>query len=67
MTNNAAILSVIGGTVAIVAGISIKQFYASDMHGQLGRPIARWKGQLMFVGIGILFLVVGIAHLFTDH
>ena len=67
MTNNAAILAVIIGTIAIVAGVNIKQFYASDMYGRLGRPIARWKGQLLFAGIGILFLAVGIARLITDR
>jgi hypothetical protein len=67
MSNNDAIISVIVGTASVVAGVTIKQFYASDMYGKLGQPITRRKGQLLFVGIGILFLAFGIAHLFTDH
>jgi VIT1/CCC1 family predicted Fe2+/Mn2+ transporter len=70
MSNNDAILSIIVGGIGIVAGLTIKQFNAARgmPGGSLSdKPIARWQGQLLFVGIGIVFLSFGIAHFFSDH
>jgi hypothetical protein len=67
MRDNGAIGSIIVGTIGIILALTIKQFYASDMYGKQGPPISRWKGQLLFGGVGLLFLVVGVAHLFTNR
>jgi uncharacterized membrane protein YidH (DUF202 family) len=68
MSNDKAILSIIVGAIMIVVGVTVKQFYAGNQYSsRQGHPMARWKGQLLFVGIGIVFLSFGIASFFSDH
>jgi hypothetical protein len=67
VNQNKAILAIIVGLVGITLGLTINQFYASNMYGRLGRPIARWQRRLLFAGIGTVFLVVGIAYFFSEH
>jgi VIT1/CCC1 family predicted Fe2+/Mn2+ transporter len=65
MTNTSAIIVIVMGLGMITAGLTIKQFYAAKgMYGALSdKKIPRWAGRLLFVGIGTVFISVGIAHL----
>jgi hypothetical protein len=70
VSTNKAVLAIVMGTAFIVLGLTMKQFYAARGiygAGKLGRPIARWKGRLLFLVIGIAFCLVGIAYFVTDH
>ena len=70
MSTNMAVLLIAVGLAAIVLGLTVKQFYAAKGNiGSPGRgkPIARWKGQVLFVVIGIVFLALGIGHFFVEH
>jgi hypothetical protein len=62
MTEARAIFFVVIGSLAIYGGFTSKQFYAirSD------RKVARWKGRLLFVVVGAVFLLVGIKYFFYD-
>ena len=58
VSTNMAVLSIVIGVTAIVLGLTVKQFYAASGFygaGGRGRPIATWKGRLLFVGIGVIF------------
>jgi hypothetical protein len=67
VSDDKAILAVIVGIISIVVGLTVKQFYASNMYGSAGPPIPRWQGRVLFVGVGIVFLAVGISHFFSNH
>jgi len=69
MSTNKAILAIVVGVIAIVIGLTNKQFYASrGMYAAgLGPPIARWQGLLLFVVVGFVFCTVGIAYFFSPH
>ncbi len=64
MSTNKAILAIVVGVIAIVLGLTIKQFYAAKgVYGvTLGRPIPRWQGRLLFLVIGGLICLVGITY-----
>jgi hypothetical protein len=65
MTDSSAIIAIIFGLGMIALGVTIEQFYAAKgMYGALSdKKIPRWQGRLLFIGIGAVFLLVGIAHL----
>jgi hypothetical protein len=65
MTDTSAIIAIIIGFAMIALGVTIKQFYAAKgMYGELSdKKIPRWAGRLLFIVIGTVFLLVGIAHL----
>ena len=70
MNETKAILAIIVGSVAIVLGLTIKQFYAA--RGALGvtvsnRPIAIWKGRLLFFIVGAAMVLVGIKFFLFDQ
>jgi hypothetical protein len=56
-------MGIIVGLIAILAGILGKTFYLADIWGgSVGdRPIPRWLGRLLFVGVGVFFVICGIA------
>ena len=63
MSETKAVLALVAGAVAIVLGLTIKQFYAS--RGSLGvtvsdRPISTWKGRLLFLAVGTLLVHIGL-------
>jgi len=65
MSDTTAIVVIIIGLAMIALGVIIKQFYAG--RGDYGvalsdKKIPRWAGRLLFIGIGAVFLLVGIAH-----
>jgi hypothetical protein len=68
MTETKAIFSIVVGCAAIYFGFTVKQFYAArGMYGGgSGPPIARWKGRLLFVVVGIGFLLIGLSYFFYD-
>ena len=68
MTETKAIIAIIVGSASIVIGFTIKQFYAAKgIYGAVGdHPIARWKGRLMFVVGGTVFLLLGLKYFFYD-
>jgi len=70
MDADKAVLSIIVGGIFLVAGLTINQFYAAKgiLGGSLSdKPIAKWKGRLLFLLIGIVFCSMGIAYFFSDH
>jgi hypothetical protein len=64
MTEGTAIFAIIFGLIAIVLGIVSKTFFLSSLYGALssGRQIAKWKGRLFSIIIGIVALLIGIQH-----
>jgi hypothetical protein len=69
MNETKAIIAIIVGSAAIVFGFTIKQFYAAKgIYGAVGsdRKVARWKGRLMFVVGGTVFLLLGLKYFFFD-
>jgi hypothetical protein len=69
MTEAKAIMAIIAGCVMIVIGFINKQFYAAKgLYGAgLGHPIARWKGRLLFLVVGIMFLCAGVGFYFRSR
>jgi hypothetical protein len=70
MNADKAIMLIIVGGIFLVLGITINQFYAAK--GILGvslsdKPIATWKGRLIFLTVGSVFCALGIAYFFSDH
>lgn len=70
MNETKAILAIIGGVAMIVAGFTIKQFYAA--RGMFGaalsdRKIATWQGRLLFLIIGVVMLLVGLKFFLFDQ
>ena len=66
MSDTSAIIVIISGLGMIALGVTIKQFYAAKgIYGAAlsDKKIPRWAGRLLFIGIGTVFLLVGIAHL----
>jgi hypothetical protein len=70
MTEIKAIIAIAVGSAAIVFGFTTKQFYLGRI---LGGPtasssptVARWKGRLLFVVVGVAFLLVGFRYFFYD-
>jgi hypothetical protein len=68
MTETKAIIAIIIGSAAIYFGFTIQQFYAANgMFGAVGgRPVTRWKGRLLFVVVGVVFLSIGFRYFFYD-
>jgi hypothetical protein len=64
MTEVTAIFAIIFGLIAITLGIVSKTFYLSSLYGALssGRQIAKWKGRLFFIVVGIVMLLIGIQY-----
>jgi hypothetical protein len=65
-----AILAIVVGIVAIILGLTIKQFYAA--RGDLGvtvsdRQITTWKGRLLFFIIGAAMVLVGVKFFLFDR
>ena len=63
MNETKAILLIVAGSVAIILGLTVKQFYAA--RGVLGvtssnRQIATWKGRAIFLVVGAFMLLIGI-------
>jgi hypothetical protein len=63
MNETKAILLIAAGSVAIILGLTVKQFYAA--RGALGvtssnRQIATWKGRAIFLVVGAFMLLIGI-------
>jgi len=63
MNETKAILLITAGTVAIILGLTVKQFFAAK--GVFGvtssnRQIATWKGRVLFFIVGALLLLIGI-------
>jgi hypothetical protein len=63
MNETKAILLITAGAVAIVLGLTVKQFFAAK--GVFGvtssnRQIATWKGRVLFFIVGALLLLIGI-------
>jgi hypothetical protein len=70
MNETKALLAIIGGIAMIIAGFTIKQFYAAK--GMFGaalsdRKIATWQGRLLFLVIGVAMLLVGIKFFVFDQ
>jgi len=64
-----AMLAIVAGGEMIFAGFTIKQFYAAKgLYGALSsdREVARWKGGLLFVAVGVGFLLLRFKYLFFD-
>ena len=57
-----AIFAIIVGCIAIAVACFGKKFYAADVWGgSVGnKPIPKWQGRLIFLFVGILFIVCGI-------
>lgn len=54
-------LIAIVGVVCLAIACFNRQFYWAKLYGGGGnRPAPRWIGRLMFGGIGLLFVVLGI-------
>ena len=57
------------GIAGIVIGIFGKHFYAATgldaTHS--GKEVERWKGRLLYVGCGIVFLVAGLQYFAAHH
>ena len=70
MNETKAIIGIVVGCAAIFAGFTIKQFYVGNILAVLGssscRPVARWKGRLLFVVVGAAFLFFGLAYFFFN-
>jgi hypothetical protein len=70
MNETKAIIAIIVGSAAIVFGFTTKQFYVGRILGgptaSSSPPIARWKGRLMFVAGGAVFLLLGLKYFFFD-
>jgi hypothetical protein len=65
MSEETAVAAILFGSIAIVLGITIKTFYAArGMFGAVlsDRQIARWKGRLFFIVVGIIMLLIGIQY-----
>ena len=63
MNDTKAILLIAAGVVAIILGLTVKQFFAAK--GVFGvtssnRQIATWKGRVLFFIVGALLLLIGI-------
>jgi hypothetical protein len=56
------ILFVILGTVAIAAGVFVKDFYVADILSGVGfkQKRSRWSGRLIFIVGGLSFVAAGI-------
>jgi hypothetical protein len=64
MNETSAIIVIVIGGLMIFFGFTANRFYAAPA---LRRPLARWKGQTLFVGIGIVFLLIGLQYFFFAH
>jgi hypothetical protein len=71
MTEGKAFLSIAVGCGAIVWSFFIKQFYAGRILGgptsTQGRPIPRWRGRLIFLVVGTVFILVGLRFFLFDQ
>jgi hypothetical protein len=65
MTYGKAVASSIVGLAMIVFGILCNKFYyAKGMYGgNLGRVAPLWFGRILFIGIGTVFIIVGMYYL----
>ena len=66
MTDTSAIIAICIGIVMILVGLLVKQFHqAKGTSGAVlsDRKVPRWQGRILFIGIGIVFLIVGIRFL----
>ena len=61
-----AVICVAIGLLGIVVGILNKRFYAATgfTGTDSGKLVERWKGRLLFLIVGALFLIVGLRNLF---
>ena len=63
-----AMLAIILGLSCIAAGLNLNPFYVNNLYHTRIRTVApRWQVRLLEVGIGIVFLAIGIAFLFSEH
>jgi hypothetical protein len=53
MSTSKAVLGIVVGLASIVFGLTRKQFYAAGIYnsGRFGKPVARWKGRMLFAVI----------------
>ena len=70
MNETKAILAIVIGSVVIIAGLTMKQFYAA--RGVLGvtvsnRQIATWKGRLLCLIVGVAMVLVGVKFFLFDQ
>ena len=65
-TDFAALLA---GTVFIILGILGNEFYyASGLYGDATKKRAPvWAGRLMFIGVGVLFILFSLKNLYYGH
>ena len=61
MTDGEAVLFIVIGFVAVLAGLVNRRFYGGPVgHGP---PIARWKGMTLFLFVGLVFIAAGVYHM----
>lgn len=67
-TDTGAILAIAMGCVFIAATFVIGQFHYAKSIMSISRSPRKaplWAGRAMFMVVGIVFLIVGVAHFFT--
>jgi len=64
-----AIWVIIGGCFAIVFAFVKKEFFSADIAGGSisDKPISKWAGRTVFIVVGVLLIIGGIASLLSDH
>jgi hypothetical protein len=71
ITEGKAICSIIVGCGAIAFSLVVNQFYTGRILGgptsAQGRPIPRWRGRLIFIVGGSLFILVGLKFFLFDR
>lgn len=70
MKETKAVLAIVIGSVVIIVGLTVKQFYAAK--GALGvtvsnRQIATWKGRLLVLIVGAAMVLVGVKFFLFDQ
>ena len=56
------------GIAGILIGCMTKTFYyIKGRFGSSDEPAPTWFGRLIFIGVGVLFVVMGLRHLFFSE
>jgi hypothetical protein len=69
MTFSKAVLSIAVGTVSLIIGVlGNKFYYARGLYGgSSGKAAPTWFGRTMFIGVGSVFILIGMRYLLFEQ
>jgi FtsH-binding integral membrane protein len=56
-----------GLTFVVIGFLNTKLFYSRGLYGISNKRAPTWAGRLMFIGVGGLVVLFGLAHLFLGY